>query len=313
MKLFNLFILFLLSFTHGNYLFGQDTIKPAPILDTIASATYTFSYPRKPNILDSFRTDSLKKELYTPFLMPIHHTHLGNVKGFEKLPYDEIVKYKKAKTKETWFLIFMVSVLLLIMVLRHFYQKKVFGFVRAIGNTTFYREYLDNLEAHLNTPNFLIVLIKSMVFSCLTILVLQENLTTFGIETMTIGWMFLLLGIVFSYFSLDKVFRYVFSRLTLIDGFNKNVFLIQSAIDIIFILILFPAIVFFYYSSGKSLNTNQLQALLLIALSLYYISRTIIALFLNKESLYIHKFLLFTYLCTFEIFPFLIWVKILRI
>lgn len=301
----------------SNYqLRGQDSM-PESNNTTIANngmdsipKLYT---PRGPNILDSFRVDSLKQILFAPFEMPIQFNHLGHVKGFEKLPYEDIIKYKKARAKQPWFLVFMLLSLILILILKHFYQKKVFGFIQAIANTTFYREYLDNLEANINMSNVLITLLKTVVFTGLTILVLQYNPHVFGMFGMTWSGMLLIFAILLAYFSFEKIFRHVFSRLTLIDHFNKNVFLIQTAIDLIFIIILLPSLILFYYSTSNSLNTNQLQSAMILILSLYFISRTIIALFLNKESLTIHKFLLFTYLCTFEIFPFLIWVKILRI
>lgn len=268
---------------------------------------------KKPTILDSFKTDSLREILWSPFKLPGIEKQLPADGSYEKLDYDQIVKYKKVNPNKPWFLISFLSILGLLLAIKLSYLKQILGLIKAPFNKTYFREHLDNLQTDLNTFNFLQILLKSAVFSQLVYLCISPNLN-YLIKTNSTGMNFLiLLGIVFTYFSLEKVLRNVFSNLTLISQFNKNVFLLQSSVDIIFVLLLFPILIFYYYLDGNKLDSIQLQGLATLVISFYFITRTLISLILNKEARTIHKFLIITYLCTFEIFPFLIWVKVIRI
>jgi len=295
---------------------AQDTSavegNPAPIIVSPSVPNKVFT-KKEPNILDSFKTDSLRKFLIAPFELPISYQQVPLDGSYEKLEYDAIVKYDKLKPKKTWFLISFLSVLLLFMILKLSYLKQVIGLIKALFNKTYFREHLDNLQTEINTYNFLQVLLKSAVFAQVLYLCLSPEFKFLSASSSDGLNFVVLLGIIFAYFSLERILRHLFSNLTLITEFNKNVFLLQSSVDLLFVLILFPALVFFYYQDVNFLSLAQLQNLGLIIICVFFVTRTVVSLLANKEIRTVYKFLIITYLCTFEIFPFLIWVKILRI
>jgi hypothetical protein len=296
------------------FLTAQDsTISDTNNLPTLLDPPIVTYFKKGSNILDSFKTDSLREILWGPFKFPGIEKQLPTDGSYEKLDYNQIVKYKRVNPNKPWFLISFLSILGLLLAIKLSYLKQVLGLIKAPFNKTYFREHLDSLQTDLSTFNFLQILLKSAVFTQLLYLCINPNLN-YLIKTDSTGInFFILLGIVFTYFSLEKVLRNVFSNLTLISQFNKNVFLLQSSVDIIFVLLLFPILIFYYYFDGNKIDSIQLQGLATLVISFYFITRTLISLILNKEARTIHKFLIITYLCTFEIFPFLIWVKVIRI
>ena len=300
-----LFVLFLLALPIS--LIAQDTAV------TAKPPAYYYSVKKKPNILDSFKADSLKGILLKPFELPIENNQLPIDTAYEKLEYDEIVKYKKTQSKELWFLLAVMTILVLLVVIKLSFYKHISGPIKSLFNRTYYREYLDTVQVEINTPSFLLTLIKSMVFGLLIAVVLGSRITILKNIDFSLHYYLLIVAITLLYFLGEKLFRFLFSSLTLNRDFNKNVFLLQSSIDILFILIIFPLCLVYYYNNGIILNINQLQGALVLVFSLYFITRTLISLLLNKEVVSINKFLLITYICTFEIFPYLIWVKIVQL
>ena len=108
---------------------------------------------------------------------------------------------------------------------------------------------------------------------------------------------------------LKLVFSRVFSVLMNMDGFEKKYVLLQSGVDVIFLTILFPVTILLYYMDYFAAHAEKINLFILLSLTVYFVSRVLVSLIQNKDTLLANKFLLIVYLCTFEILPFLILVK----
>ena len=300
----------------SGYILGQDSNDIEILEPEIIQIDSQVSVPvrvrqinTEPDFLDSLKTDSIAEELRQPFLFPFgDRVHIED-NGYTAFEKNENPMYKRGAFGEKWMVLLIVIVLILIASLKSFYTRFLQLKVASLYSQIEFREQLESYGSSSEVYNFLYQLIKILIISTAMYLVIisVDYRAVLGL----LLFVYVLLS-VSAFVILKLVFSRVFAVLMNMDVFEKKYILLQSGVDVIFLTILFPTTILLYYMDYFADHAEKVNLFILLSLTLYFVSRVLVSLIQNKDTLLANKFLLIVYLCTFEILPYLILVKLLN-
>jgi hypothetical protein len=311
----------MLTMSQASELYSQDSVVEQIVVDSIEGSQDdedTIEIDTTPVIIDRYippvpidTIDSLALDtnaLDSALIQVVDSVSVTDEDTVKKEVRPELGT-KRNKFGEDWFVIVLIVILILIASLRLFYPKYLELKFNSLFSQIIFREQLESITSFYHSSGILFQLVKILIFSSAIFIVMDKG---YDLPIDGLGLFIYVLAAVAALVILKLAFSKAFAALMQIAVFERKLTLLQSGVDVIFLSIVFPLVAFLYYGDYLSNSTQLVNVFMISALTVYFVSKLLISLIQNKDTVVVNKFLLFVYLCTFEILPFIILVKLLE-
>ncbi len=283
----------------------DDTIKTNNLkADTFLTGNEVVSKPLSKTL--SIDTQNNIREINTKAInFPFLSNGAGNKNGETK--YD--IQSKMESEKDRWVFYVLLFLSILVTYVWYNFKREIRTLFRAFVNIRIARQL--HREYELNLPsNAMLLMINFNISLGLYLYLLIDYFNWVvpveGFPLFVICTGFISIAYFIQYVTL-KLVAYIFPFRDTINLYNFFIVLINKILG----LVLFPVIILMVYVHEKIISFVVFFSLFIVLICLLY--RYLQGLLIGKNYLKFYKFYFFVYLCTLEIVPILILIKIIHI
>jgi len=208
---------------------------------------------------------------------------------------------EKIVINTNWVSFILVFLFAIIAILKIIDAEKLKGYVFALFNKSFLEDEVEEDTSFFSSFYSLLFLFSCTILALIISLLISERNEDFSFS---FSFFLLVLGIIFSYFTLKSILELLIVRLFLI---NKQVrFYVVSKFGYLYSISFFLLVLFVLFQFGP-LNFSFF---ITIASGLFFLN-FVFHVFNNKNLVFSKLFYYILYLCAFEISPLLIMFKLM--